>query len=93
MTPEDVKLLRETHDAVTRIDERSRGWQERLVRLEGAVFGDGTAKNPGVQRNVETVMERASFWSKMGWAAVGAVAGPAAAAAAVTAAWLIKNVH
>jgi hypothetical protein len=93
MIEKDLQLLQETHDTCTRIEERMDGWIDRLDRLEGVVFGDGTEKKPGIQHDVQVIKNRAKFWSKMGWLALGAVVTPTAAAACIAAVWLIKNVH
>lgn len=70
--------VRETRDAVLRIEGRLKSGDERMGRIEKnqekhehALFGNG---KPGLVEVVGDLRKRAMFWRKLGWIALGAIA-------------------
>lgn len=53
--------------------ERFDAHESRLNRHERTIYGDGTDKEPGMEKNLNRVLERSNLWTRVTWLLLGAL--------------------
>lgn len=66
MKPEEVVILRETHDATIRIEEKHKQYEKRMEGLEETIYGNGKS---GLKIDVALMKK----WFYAVWIVVGAI--------------------